>query len=177
MRRGFVLLLLALSTSLFAQTSLKPTSYTMSVLGTSTLHDWESKVDKVTGSMTASSDLSDITDLKVTVPVTAIKGGKDLQDEKTYEAFNYEKHPNITFVLTETKKTSNGMTLVGKLTMNGYVKTIEIPVKKSESNGKVVLSGEKELDMTQWNMKPPSVMMGTIKVGPKVTVKFEVTFS
>ena len=34
--------------------------------------------------------------------------------------------------------------------------------------------GTKRIDMTQWSVRPPSLMLGTMKVNPQVTVGFDV---
>lgn len=74
-------------------------AYKMTVLGTSTLHEWESAVEKIEckGSFTlGSNSLGEVKDIIVKIPVTAIKSTKGrMMDTKTWEAFNYEKNPSI----------------------------------------------------------------------------------
>src|SRR5688572_13193468 len=75
--------------------SFKLRSYDITVQGTSTLHEWESTIEKaeVKGSyIVEKNSLTDVKDIVVKIPVTSIKSTKGkTMDNKTYEAFNYEK--------------------------------------------------------------------------------------
>jgi len=41
----------------------------------------------------------------------------------------------------------------------------------------ITVSGEKKLAMTDYEMKPPSFMMGTVKTGNDVVLKYNITLS
>src|SRR5688500_12743244 len=81
--------------------SLGVKNYKLTINGTSSLHDWESTVDNLEakGSFVISDNqLSDIRDIVVKIPVKAIKSTKGkIMDNKTWEAFDYEKNPVIIF--------------------------------------------------------------------------------
>jgi polyisoprenoid-binding protein YceI len=99
-------------------------------------------------------------------------------DNKTYDAFLYEKNPLIQFKLSTTKVTGTApdysVTATGTLTMAGVSKPIDLIVKiKVLPNGDVQVTGSKKLNMKNHNMKPPTAMMGTIKVGEEVTIAFD----
>lgn len=169
-----------------AQSSYTVKHNKVSVLGTSTIHDWESEVTQVecTGSMDVQKNqLADIKDVNVKIPVTSIKSTKGrIMDSKTYEAFNHEKFPFIQYKLINAKITPSGseyiVTATGNLTMAGTTKTIEIIANaKVLSNGDVQISGLRKLNMLDYKMTPPTAMMGTIKVGEEITVKFETTLT
>jgi len=158
----------------------------MSVSGTSSLHEWESEVTKVewTGTMNVhGNQLTEIKDVLVKIPVTGIKSTKgSIMDNKTYDAFNYEKSPFIQFKLTAAKITGASpdytVTATGNLTMNGVTKLIELTAKaKVLPAGDVQLSSSKKLNMKDYSMKPPTAMMGTIKVGEEVTVAFDLNLT
>lgn len=156
-------------------------SYKVSVKGTSSLHDWESTVDKLEakGSFTITDNaLSDIRDVVVKIPVKAIKSPKGkMMDNKTWEAFNYEKNPIIAFALSERKINTSKNTLVanGTLTMAGVTKSVELHlIYKVLPGGELQISGTHSLLMSNFNMEPPTAMMGTIKVGDEVVVNLEI---
>lgn len=44
-------------------------------------------------------------------------------------------------------------------------------------NGDIQLTGSKKLNMKDFGMEPPTAVLGTIKVGPEVTVNFNLTIS
>lgn len=167
----------------YAQATFKGKQNKMSVLGTSTLHEWESEVTQVEskGVVTVEKNqLTEIKDVQVKILVTSIKSTKGkTMDNKTYEAFDSDKNPNILYKLTSTKITASGaeysVAATGNLTMAGTTKSIDMTAKaKVLSNGDVQITGEKKLNMKDFKMVPPTAMMGAIKVGEEVTVKFDI---
>jgi polyisoprenoid-binding protein YceI len=181
----FVTVLLALLLmSGVAQAPYKIKTSKMTVAGTSSLHEWESEVTQVewTGSFDVENNmLKAIKDVTVKIPVTSIKSTKGkIMDNKTYDAFEYEKNPHILFRLTDAKITGTAANLVinanGTLTMKGVTKNITLTVTgKLLANGDLQLTGTRKLNMKDFTMEPPTAMMGAIKVGEEVTVKFDLT--
>ena len=45
---------------------------------------------------------------------------------------------------------------------------------KPGADGTLVVSGAREVRMTEFGLKPPTLMLGTMKVDEKITVGFEV---
>jgi polyisoprenoid-binding protein YceI len=178
-----VLSLLLLTTSLaFSQKAYSLKSHKVSVDGTSSLHDWTSPATKVewTGQLTVDGkSLKAIQNVAVTIPVESIKSEKGgMMDDKTYEAFNIEKNPTITFKLTNATVTGANVKANGTLTMAGVTKPIVMTaVAKVLADGSVNLSGSQPINMKDYKMTPPKAVMGTIKVGEKVTVLYELTLS
>ncbi len=177
--------LLLFSYMLQAQTLYKGKQVKMSVIGSSTLHEWESEVTQVESNGTLTLDGSQLTAIKdvvVKMPVTGIKSTKGrVMDNKTYEAFNSDKNPTIQYKLTNARISGSGeytVTANGNLSMAGATKPIELVAKaKVLANGDVQISGSQKLNMKDFNMTPPTAMMGTIKVGEEVTVKFDITLT
>jgi polyisoprenoid-binding protein YceI len=102
------------------------------------------------------------------------KGG--MMDDKTYEAFKSEQNPTITFKLTSGTVTGSSIKANGTLTMAGVTKPIVMTVAtKVLADGSVHFSGSQAINMKDYKMVPPKAVMGTIKVGEKVTVLFELT--
>jgi hypothetical protein len=168
-----------ISTQPFAVKAVKVT-----ISGTSTMHDWESDVEKVDckGSFTiVNNKLDDIRDVVVKIPVTSIKSPKGkMMDNKTYEAFNYEKYPFIVFTLNSKKVNENNGTidLKGTLSMAGVAKGIEVTASyKLLQKGDLHITGSKKLTMSDFKMEPPTAMMGAIKVADDVVVNFDITLS
>ena len=157
-------------------------TYKLNVKGTSSIHDWESSVadlDAKGSFILISSSLSDIRDVVVKIPVKAIKSTKGkMMDNKTWEAFNYEKNPTITFTLTDKKinTANNSLVASGTLTMAGVTKPVELHlIYKISPGGELQISGTHRLLMSDFKMEPPTAMMGTIKVGDEVVINLEMT--
>ena len=158
-----------------------PLNSTVSILGTSNVHDWEMKATKINSELTLNS-AKQITGLVVKIPVISIKSGKGIMDDKTYDAFDAKKNPTIIFQLTEasaiklTDKDAE-ITLTGNLSMSGETRKINFKtIGKITKTGDYQLKGSVPLKMTDFKMKPPTAMLGAMKTGDAVTVKFDVSF-
>lgn len=185
--RNQVILLLFLCICLspaFGQTAYKIKANKLNIAGTSSLHDWVSDATQLEWS--GSFDVQDkkvvqVKDVRVKIPVKSIKSEKgSTMDEKTYEAFKSEKNPNITYVFQSAKISGSGpdfvLETIGALQMAGATKNIDMTVKaKVLANGDIQLTGSRKINMTEFGMKPPTAVLGTIKVGPEVTVNFDLT--
>jgi polyisoprenoid-binding protein YceI len=169
-----------------AQTPSKLKAIKFTIHGTSSLHEWESKVEKAEWKGSLTADVNKTLTLKqveLKIPVEGIQSehGK-IMDNKTYEAFNSEKNPYITFkakAFTQ-KLVANDilLTVEGDLTMNGVTNLIMLSLTgKTLPGGDIQFIGSRSLKMTDFKMKPPTAMMGTIKVGNEVTVKFDLTIA
>jgi len=172
--------------ALQAQTyKIVPKISTIKIAGTSSVHEWESTTDQINGDLVLGSDGKtgkQIQSLVVKVPVKSIKSGKGLMDSKTYDAFESDKNPLITFQVTDVspiKLTGKDVeTMVtGNLNMAGLSKKISF-----KSTGKLVTDGTYQfkgsvlVKMSDFKMKPPTAMMGMLKTGDAVTINFDVTF-
>ena len=153
------------------------------VNGTSSLHDWESKVTKLDGKgtfETTDNMLTAIKDVEINILVKGIKSkeGKKM-DNKTYETFKSDKNPNITYTFkSAVVKTdaSHNVTIeaTGKLSMAGATQSVSLSATGKElANGDLQLAVSKKIKMTDYNMEPPVMMLGTIKVGDEITVSFD----
>lgn len=156
------------------------------IQGTSSLHDWESTISQITCKSTfivENNVLKSIKSAEVTIPVVGIKSTKGkIMDNKTYDAFLYEKNPNITFLLVTSQLRPEGSSLAldasGYLTMAGTMKTVKLTgLIKVLANGDIQLTLSKKLKMTEFKMEQPTAMMGTITVGDEVTINFDLTLT
>ncbi|MBK7409365.1 MAG: YceI family protein [Saprospirales bacterium] len=155
--------------------------------GTSNLHDWEMEVTKIDckGSFQSTDNtINAIKNVEVKILVENIKSkeGK-IMDQKTYKAFESEKNPYIifTFSSADVKIDGSGNVTIaasGNLNMAGTNKTVPVTAKgKVLANGDMQLSISKKLNMTEYKMDPPTALMGTIKVGEEVEVKFDLVLA
>lgn len=154
----------------------------VTIFGTSNIHDWEIVVEEQKGSLT----LEEGTDLKLTameisIPVESLKSGKSGMDKNTYKAMKADDYAEVTFTLTSPATlsgTGNGSYKVnarGNLTISGVTKATDLVFNLKKTASGVKLNGEKSLDMTTFDIEPPSALMGTIKTGKDVTLKFNTT--
>lgn len=185
MKEILILMLLLAATTVFGQGAYLIGSATLAIKGTSNLHDWESSAKEVRGKADltiAEGKLSAINSLIVDVLVKSIKSTKgSIMDNKTYDALKAEAHPKITFKLeraTPVKQSGDGysVTASGSLAIAGVTKKVDLSAKgKMDAGGNILFSGSKKINMTDYGIKPPTALMGTMTVGDEVEVVFSVT--
>lgn len=169
--------------NLYAQESFYPAEESkMTIAGTSSLHDWESDVGQIDGTaqinITSGNQLT-IENLSLSIPVTSIKSGKSSMDKNTYEALKEENHPEITFLMTDhTMNNGNQVQARGKLTIAGVTKEVNIKATyQMVGEDKINFTGTLPIDMTDYNIEPPTAVFGTIKTGKDVTIQYDILFS
>ena len=158
----------------------------LSIYGTSNVHDWSEHVKEMHGNLTEvmdGSSLKSISNLSFESKVSSIKSGKETMDENTYEALNNEDHPNIRFKSSDIQVSpstqgGNKYTVVAKSTMNiaGFDKSEQITANCAVEGSKLTCEGKKKIDMTTYDVEPPSIMFGAMTVGKEVEVHFEAIY-
>ncbi len=168
--------------SLLAQSlKVNPKASSMTIYGTTNVHDFKTSVQQINGVVVINS-AKKVQSATIEIPVHSIKSGEKLMDNKTYEAFNETKHPTITFSLIDvTSLQINGDDISGivngNLTIAGVTKRISFKTAGKKTNPNVyVFKGSIALKMTDFKMKPPTAMLGVMKVGDAITLKYDVTF-
>lgn len=158
----------------------------MSVSGTSTMHDWEMKTS--TGSCDATfttDDAGNFTGLtRMTYKTTAksLKSGKDGMDKNAYKALKADQNPEISAVLKSSEITQKGegnYTINSKidLTIGGKTLETDLVTQAKTKGNSVTITGEKKINMKDYDLSPPSFMLGTVKTGKDVVLKFNLTLS
>ncbi len=186
MRIKFVLFLLFTLSFAFGQNAYHVANFSLVVKGTSNLHDWESTANEVRGNASVIAEagvLKSIPMLHVEIPVKAIKSGKSsIMDNKTYDALKANSFPNITYKLEKVaglvkrSATTYDINTTGYLTIAGATNKIDIYVQaKMSENGDLTFMGSKKLKMTDYNIKPPTALMGTLTTGDDIEIVFQVT--
>lgn len=149
--------------------------------GTSTLHDWISESNTFKGNakiQISEGQIKSLEDVKLIVPVSSIKSGKSMMDKNAYTALKEKQFPEITFLVRSFENGKPGELKVrGDLSIAGITKNIEMPVTYEViSEKKVNFSGNTKIKMTDFNIDPPTAMMGTVKTGDEITITFNTPF-
>ncbi len=150
----------------------------MTVEGTSTIHDWTADVNEVnaTYDLNPKADVP-VSNLSLTVPVKSIESGKGGMNRRIYDALKSGDHPSISFTMSSAERTggdaeSISLEVTGELTIAGVTHTVTLPVEGKRSGSNWVFTGSHSLNMTDYDMEPPTAMLGTIKSGEEVTIAF-----
>lgn len=164
------------------KTAFRLQNLNLAVTGTSTLHDWEIKSAKGQAEVNlelASDKLTGITGLNFSIPAESLKSGNNMMDNNTYKALKTDKFKTINYVLTagsvsQVNATTFQIKTNGKLTIAGTSKETDLvaTAKYNAADKSYTIVGEKKIKMSNWGVKPPTVMMGTIKTGDDITIKY-----
>jgi hypothetical protein len=159
-------------------------SSSLKIAGTSSLHDWEMKASNFDSEalLHIGPDNSIfITQVEFRCPVAGISSGNKIMDNKTYKALNEEKHPLINFIIgtqNNVKLTEDNNTVSGMLTIAGKTREVRFPCDVTfKSSDRFKISGGAPIKMSDFDIEPPTAMMGALKTGDKVVVKFDFEFN
>ncbi|MDZ7682883.1 MAG: YceI family protein [Fodinibius sp.] len=144
---------------------------TMTIAGTSTIHDWEADVEKMEASiglnasaLQAETKENPVTSFTLSVPVESIESGKGGMNKKIYKALKEEDHPQIRFELTGAELTSNAqatngnegdfqLMATGKITIAGVTNEVSFPVTAFTPNSNTYqFTGSYEINMKDYNV-------------------------
>jgi polyisoprenoid-binding protein YceI len=148
--------------------------------GTSTVKSFKCsapKVDVTAMGDAAATPAEIVKSASLTVPVAQIDCGNKTMNEHMRKALKAEKFTQIAWTMTSYEVQGSAVTVLGKLTIAGKENAIELKGTGTADNGVIRFKGSKQLKMTEFGVKPPSLMLGTMKVGDAVTVSFDLTLS
>lgn len=167
------------------QLNLQPTSK-LWVEGGSSIRSWSCKAEDVNAVVEATAGGAvtktlagekAINAVDVTMAVEKMDCGNGTMNDHMRNALKAKDFKAINFHLTsyEVAKAADGVggTLNGTLTLGGVKKNIAIPATGAEFGGALRVTGTYLLKMTDYELTPPSLMFGRIKVRDEVTVKFD----
>lgn len=153
--------------------------------GTSSLRSWSCSADRIDATLNSPDDAIASTldgkkvagTVQVDFPVNKLECKNGTMNEHMGKALKAKEFTNIRFTM-ESYDVSKGSavtgTLQGTLELSGKTLPITVPVTfGTAADGGLRVTGKVPVKMTDWAVKPPTLMMGTIKVGPVVTVNFD----
>src|SRR6476469_4482255 len=113
----------------------------------------------------------------LSIPVSQIDCKNGKMNDHMREALKAEKNPTITWKLSSYRVDGTAVVMNGTLTIAGKENPIELRGTGGLDNGTITLKGTKVLKMTDFGVKPPSLMFGTMKVAEPVTVSFDLVLN
>lgn len=160
----------------------------MKLSGTSTLHNWNMNSKSIIGeanfefSGENSIELKDLNSLKVTLPASSLKSKEKQMDKNVYSALKTDKYKDIIFKITAAdiqpkQKNKYQVKTVGNLTVAGVTRQVNVDVYCEVNDDETITcTGTEKLKMTDYQVKPPTFLLGAMKTGDDVTLDFTVIF-
>jgi polyisoprenoid-binding protein YceI len=182
-----ILVVLSACTMSIAQTPFQAQSVTIKLNGTSNLHDWVMNSAKGTSQavfvVDGSDKVSSITKLNFVMPVKSLKSEHTGMDNNTYKALKEGDYKDISFVGTNAHITSIGnnsyqIKCTGKLTIAGTTKETELVAtgKYNPADKSLTVTGVQKFNMTEFGVKPPTALLGSIKTGDAVSITYTLKY-
>ncbi len=158
------------------------------VSGTSTVRSWQCRATAFDADIQVTQDNGSpaailagdkaVSSVAVTVPTERLDCNNGTMNEHMLKALKAKDFPTITFTLAgyELAKQPDGVkvTLNGTLTLGGVQKAITMQADaRQDGAGALRVTGAHELRMKEYGLKPPTLMLGTMKVNELVKVNFD----
>jgi len=162
--------------------------------GWSNVHEWESRTSQPTVKLLRDASAADAADvaaldqwlrsgavrgLDLVVPLATLHSKKGATlDKNMLKALKAEQNPEITFRLTQAKVgeasgDSIPVSADGVLRIAGHERPITVAGRLVRSEAGVWLNGSHGLRMSEYDVKPPTMMLGTMRVHDSVSVYFK----
>ena len=115
------------------------------------------------------------------VPVDQLSSGEKGLDANMRKALKGDRYKQIRFqmdsyeVVGRRRKATLTVVLHGRLSLAGVERKIDVTAAGVRVHDGLSISGSKDLLMTDYQIKPPTMMLGAIKTKNLITVKFNAT--
>ena len=149
------------------------------VSGSSTVRNWTCTaqgrltVVAATGGAAAPGFPGGVQRATVTVPIAAFKCPNDEMTQHLSEAMHADKFPEIVYQMDKYTVTGSQAETAGTLTITGVSKPVTVPLTLTPSDAGVAVEGATRLEFASFNLEPPAVFLGMLKVGPQIRLTFK----
>lgn len=189
-----LIVMLLATGSLFAQDvslNLQP-DYEVIIDGTSNVRDWDAKVTDINAQFVLNgfegNDLDNLSpehfkSLTLSMDANSIESDGRRLTNNIHSYLKADDFPMISFELNEIINiNSNGNNVnieaEGVVTAAGVSHTVSMDVTAERgNNGSIIFSGNQPLKMTDFNIDPPTAMLGAIKAVDDITIIYRVRFT
>lgn len=148
------------------------------VSGTSTVRSWRCESTQPSGSaQAAGTELTQVaqTSGEITIPLASLDCRNGTMNGHMRNALKAAQNPTIRFRATSVAVSPDGSTrMTGPLTLAGQTREVTINGTAAPQNGKLRVTGSKQINMTEYGVTPPRLMAGTMRVHAPVTIGFDV---
>lgn len=161
---------------------------TVKITGGSNVHGWTMTAQNPVceasfGAVNTDENIpKSLTSLSFSVNTKSLKSEHSSMDGRTYKTLKAEQFPKITFklsnaIITPVKKNKFSIKATGILTIAGSSKAITMVVNgEVKEDGSINCTGQQKLKLTDFNIQPPSFMLGAMKVDNDLTIDYNLTF-
>jgi polyisoprenoid-binding protein YceI len=138
---------------------------------TSPMADWTGTNSQVSGSATWDGDARTV-GATVTIDLAGWNSGSGLRDKHTVAMFETDKFPKATFAGTAATGAAGGTNAMfkGTFELHGVRRELEFPGAVLAGKDEIAFKGDFVLRLTDWGIKPPSLLGATVGNEVKVHI-------
>jgi len=161
--------------------------------GKSTVHDWESRTKTINVVFTRAAGRADpsasaaieafvrsrgIRSVDVRIPVSSLHSERKGLDKNLLKSLRADKYPTIQFhmdrytVVSPVTADTLKLRLEGALTIRGIARPITLDARARKEDKGMWIEGAEPLDMSDFGIKPPTMMLGTLKVKDRIVIHY-----
>ncbi len=160
----------------------------LDISGTSTVRSWSCREAEIRTVLKAGAGYESsvvageksVEAVSLSFPVEKIDCGNGKMEEHLEKALKAKEYPTISYVMSAydigaaIDAETVPVKVTGDMTIAGQTRpvTMDVTVTKSPDGG-IRVQGKQEIRMTDFGVKPPTLMLGTLKVGDEVRVSFD----
>lgn len=152
----------------------------LSVVGTSTLHDWEMNSGNASGNAVMTieeSVIKQIEGLTIRMSAASLQSGNNRMDRIAHDAIRAPEFPYVEFFLESIESiTVDKITGNGKFTVAGNDVSLRVITNYSVQNNSVHFSGIQAVKFSDFGIKPPTALLGTLRTGDDLLIQYSVRF-
>jgi hypothetical protein len=155
----------------------------LKILGDSTLHHWDVSATQMQisaveedkpGSLLDQVKAGSVSAVELTVTVEGLKSSESASmDKNMYKAMESSKFPLVRFSLKSYQIKDGQVAAKGVLSIHGVSKDVSMTASVALKDGQLGVKGSYDLLMSDYGIKPPVMMLGTVRVADKVSIVFD----
>jgi polyisoprenoid-binding protein YceI len=149
--------------------------------GTSTMKSFSCAATKIDVAVLAEPGAAPaelVQSASLVVPVGQLDCRNGTMNGHMQKALRADKHPTISWKMTSYRVEGTNVVMNGRLTIAGTENPIELRGTGTADNaGTIRFKGSTKFKMTEYGVKPPSLMLGSMKVGDAVTVAYDLVLN
>lgn len=138
------------------------------------MDSWRAEVTWLAGEPAGVDLTVEVDSLRVIRGEGGVKGlsgpEKTIVRSNAMKALDVDRYPQILFQANDVQKTAEGYRLVGTLQIHGKTRERIVDVHVEDLGAMWRMSGEAEVNQTDFGVKPYSILMGSVKIADTVTV-------
>lgn len=138
------------------------------------LHSWEGISKNVISVILTDSKRDKINQVAVSVKIASFDSKNANRDSHTMEVTEALKFPAITFNSTSIEQTGTTLNVKGILSFHGLKKEISFEANKAIKKNKLNVTGNFSVIMTEFGIKPPSLM--AMATDDEIKITFDVWY-